>query len=139
MSEESTESSSPPAEKKNLVAGFKEMGLAEKLVAMGAAGYVLAFVFGGGNSWKLLFRFSQGWATTLGFVGALGVLVLIITRLLGIKLVNAKLGAKLLVLAAVLPAIGWVIDELQNFWYFLGLVSMALMAFGASKLIGPKD
>ena len=137
MNEESAESSGPPAEKKDVVAGFKEMGKAEKLVAVGAAGFVLAFVVG--NSWKLLFRFSEGWAPTLGFVGALGVLVLVITRLLGIKLVDAKLGAKLLVLAAVLPALGWVIDELRNFWYFLALVSMAVMAFGASKLIAPKD
>ena len=138
MSEETTETTSDGGgEKKDLVAGFKEMGKAEKLVAMGAAGFVLAFVVG--KSWSSLFRFSLGWAPTLGFIGAVAVLVLVISRLLGIKLVDAKLGAKLLVLAAVLPALGWVIDTLQNFWYFLALVSMAVMAFGALRLVAPKD
>lgn len=145
MTEESSEStgSSTPAEKKDLVAGFKNMGATEKLVAVGAAGFLLAFLVKSEVTWKSLFKFGneyiQAWWMTLGFLGAIGVLVLIVTRLMGVKLVDAKLWPKLVLVCAAAPAVGWVIDSLQNFWLFLMMVSTAVLAFGASKLIASKD
>ena len=47
---------------------------AEQLVALGAASFLLAFLFRGG-SWKHLFQFGrysyEGWTYTLGFLGSL--------------------------------------------------------------------
>ncbi len=143
MSEESTESSGGgSSEKADLVAGMKAMGRAEQLVALGAAAFLLAFLFRGGM-WKHLFQFGrhsyEGWTYTLGFLGSLCVLVLVITKLLGVKLVNAKLAAKLLVVCAAAPAVGWIIDSLKDFWRFLAIVSIAVMAFAASRLVAKKD
>ncbi len=142
MSEETNEDSGGGGEKKDVVAGMKAMGRAEQLVALGAASFLLAFLFRGG-SWKHLFQFGrysyEGWTYTLGFLGSLCVLVLVITKLLGVKLVNAKLAAKLLVVCAAAPAVGWIIDSLKDFWRFLAIVSVAVMAFAATRLIASKD
>lgn len=141
MSEETTESSSS-APKKDVGAAIKGMGAADKLIAIGAAAFMLAFLVEG--PWKSLFKFGSAiygnaWFMTLGFLGSIGVLVLIVTKLLDVKLMDAKLAAKLLIICAAAPALGWVIDSLKNFWYFLAMISVAVMAFGATRLVATKD
>ena len=114
------------------------MPAAEKLLAAGAAGVLFAFI--ADNRWKALFKFSsafyQGWMHTLAFFGSIIVLALIITKLLGIKVVDAALHPKLVVLFGVLPALGFVIDELRRL-KFMGVVFLAgivVMAYAAAKI-----
>lgn len=135
MSEETTETTSGDGEKRDVGAAIKNMGSAEKMLALGAAGFLLAFIVN--RAWSSLF--DQGWFMTLGFLGSIGVLVFVVTKLLEIKLVDEKLRGKLLILCGAAPAVGWIIDSLKNFWLFLMIVSIAVMAFAATRLIAKKD
>lgn len=119
------------------VAGeFRKQPPVDKLLLVAAALYLLAFIVE--NRWKTLFQFGRAyyrpWEHTLGFVGALAVLVLVVTKLFGIKLVDAALRGKLLVLAAVLPAVGLAIEFLREFWQFLMLVAVLTMAYAGAKI-----
>ena len=136
MSEETTETTSGDGEKRDVGAAIKNMDSAEKMLAVGAASFLLAFIVN--SAWGSLFDY-QGWWMTLGFLGSIGALTLVITKLMGVKLVDAKLGAKLLLLCAAAPAVGWVIDSLKNFWMFLMMISTAVLAFAATRLIAKKD
>jgi len=122
--------------KVDVAAEFKKQPMVDKLLLVAAAVYLLAFIVE--NRWKALFKFGsqyyRPWEHTLGFVGALVVLALVVTKLLGVKLVDAKLHVKLLVLAAVLPAVGLAIEFLREFWQFLMLVAILTMAYAGAKI-----
>ncbi len=122
-----------------VAAEFKKQPLAEKIVGVAALAFLLAFTFD--NRWSALFKFGgpfsnfvQPWMHTLGFIGAIGVLFLVITRLFGVRLLPDKLHGRLLVLAAVMPALGMLIDELKNFWGFVMLAGLVLMAYAGAKI-----
>jgi hypothetical protein len=116
--------------KRDVVGEFKRQPMAEKILAVAAAAFLLAFIFDG-TGWSILFK---SWKATLAFFGCIGVLVLVVTSLLGIRLVAPKLYNWLLVIAAVLPALGLALDALRNFWYFVMLASILLMAYAGAKI-----
>ncbi len=136
MTEESNDTTSA-SEKKDLIAGLKGMPKAEKWLAAAAATCLLAFVFD--SRWNRLFSgkvYSEPWMHTLAFLGSIGLLTLIITRLLGIKVVSNALHPKLVVLCGVLPALGLIIDQLRQrrTWGVLLLASIFVMAYAAAKI-----
>jgi len=127
------------APKRDLAAEFKQQPLAEKILGVAAAAFLLAFIIG--NRWSALFHFGgdfaamyQPWKHTLAFIGAVAVLVLVVTKLMGIRLVDPKLYSKLLVGAAVLPALGLLVEELRDFWGFVMLAGIVLMAYAGAKI-----
>lgn len=122
--------------KRDVVGDFRRQPLAEKILAIGAAAFLIAFVIE--NQWKTLFQFGseyyQPWMHTLAFVGSIAVLALVVTKLLGIRLVDPKLYNRLLVGSALLPAAGLLFDELREFWGFVMLASIVLMAYAGAKI-----
>jgi len=148
MSEETTESTSTGGDggsKKDVAAAIKDMGAAEKLVALGAAAFLLSFLVKSEYTWKSLFKFGSSvhifaWWWTLGFLGSVGALVLIITKMMGVKLVDAKLAGRLVIICASAPAVGWAIDSIsQNFWVLLMMLSTAVLGFAAWRMVASKD
>lgn len=121
---------------RDVVGEFRRQPLTEKILAVGAAAFLLAFVID--NRWKTLFQFGteyyQPWMHTLAFLGSIVVLVLVVTKLMGIRLVDPKLYNRLLVAAAVLPAVGLVADQIRQFWGFVMLASIVLMAYAGAKI-----
>jgi hypothetical protein len=71
---------------------------------------------------------------TLAFFGSLGVLGLVVTNLLGIRLVAPKVYNWLLVGSAVVPAVGLVLDQLRDIWGFVMLAGIVLMAYAGAKI-----
>jgi len=124
--------------KTDVVAAVKGMHFLEKLLLVSAVVYLLAFIFD--NRWRTLFKFGtryyQPWMFTFGFIGSLGALALIGTKLFGVKLVDDKLFTKLLILCAVLPALGLVIQLLTGgtFWYVVMLLVTVAMAYAGVKI-----
>ncbi len=129
-----TDSGGPQKDIGKAIAG---MQMAEKILGASALLYLLGFIIDRPSHWRVLFRFGsygRPWMFTLGFVGAVGALVLIGTKLFGVKLVDAKLYIKLLILCAILPAVGLLIDSLSDFWGFAILLSTIAMAYAGAKI-----
>jgi hypothetical protein len=125
--------------KPDLASEFKRQPVVEKILVLAAVAFLLAFIID--NRWKTLFRFGgvlsemyAPWKHTLSFVGAIVVLGLFVTKLMGIRLVSDRLYGRLLVAAAILPAIGLLLEELRNGWGFVMLASIVLMAYAGAKI-----
>ncbi len=111
-------------------ADFKAMPMAEKIVAVAALLGLAGFLFGHGFS--VLFK---AWHATGLFLGTLGVLVLIGTKLFGVVLLAGGMHTKVVVLLALLPAVGMVIDAMNlSVWFFLMLIATFVMAYAAAKI-----
>jgi len=111
-------------------ADFKAMPMFEKILAVAALVALVSFLFGVGFSW--LFK---SWHATGLFLGSVGVLGLIGTKLFGVVLLAGATHTFVLVLFALLPAVGLVIDTLSGtVWGFLALVATLAMAYAAAKI-----
>lgn len=112
---------------------FKRMPTAEKILAASAALGLIAFFVGPeyGAPFDDLF---EAWEPTGLFFGSALVVVLIATRLFGLKLVSDSLYTKLLVLLAIFPALGLVLDSLRHMGRFLQLAALVLMAYAGAKI-----
>ena len=130
MTETPETDAAPAAQKPSPVDGFKAMKNAEKILAVAAFATLVAFIFG--KKWDLLF--SGGWFETCAFLGAIGVILLVSLHLFGVKLVDAKVRTYLLILCAVLPALGFVIDALTHLWHGLMLAGAVAMAYAGAKI-----
>jgi len=135
MSEESQtppESSPSTGSKPDPVANLKAMPMAEKLLLSAALAGLIAFIIKGG--FKVLFKYV--WFPTCLFLGSLGVIVLIALALFGIKFMDAKMRNYLLILLAVIPALGFVIDQLSmlRFWDVVMVAAAIVMAYAGAKI-----
>ncbi|MHC4222435.1 MAG: hypothetical protein ACYSUN_00445, partial [Planctomycetota bacterium] len=114
-----TEYSDPTPEeapKRDLWAEFTRNPPAEKMLAVAALAVLLGFLFSR-QSWSGLFH--GQWFLTLAFLGSIAVLILVGLDLFGITVMGPKLWVRVLLIAAVTPAIGFVIDQLLDPWYAL--------------------
>jgi hypothetical protein len=118
----------PP--RKDLVAAFKEMPPAEKLLAVAAVAVLLGFIVA--NLWRWLFKYT--WFPTCAFLGAAGVLVLILLDLLAVKVMDAKSRTYVMIGLAVLPALGYVVDQFSNFWGAVMLAGAIVMGVAGAKI-----
>lgn len=107
--------------KKDLVAEFKNQPAAEKLLAVAAVVVLVAFIIH--NGWNMLFK--HIWFPTCAFLSSVIVIALIVLDMLSVKIMEPKLRTYVLVLLAILPALGFVIDLLRSSF------PMALMLAGA--------
>ena len=142
MTEETPESSEAPASEGSAeeaggpIAEFKALPAAEKILAISAVAVLLGFLFSPG-SFGRLFKFSRyegGWFNTLAFVGSVGCIIVICLGVFGVKLMGHGLKIRMLIGLAVLPALGFVIDELQEFWGALMLAGAVMMGYVAAKI-----
>jgi hypothetical protein len=122
----------PPtsAPKHDLIADFKAMPPAEKMLAIAALAVLLAFLFTG--HWDILFKVV--WFPTCAFLGAVCVLVLTGLDLFGVKVLGAKTRTYVMILLGVLPAAGFVIDALSDFGRAVMLAGAIVMGFAAVKI-----
>jgi len=130
MSEPAEQPPPTPAPKRDVLGHFKAMPPAEKMLAIAALGVLLAFIFTG--SWNFLFKF--GWFHTCAFLGAVCILALTGLDLVGTKFLEGKARTYVVILLGVLPAIGFVIDALHNFWHAVMLAGAIVMGFAAVKI-----
>ena len=124
----------PPATKRDYFAEFKALPIAEKLIAAGALGLLLAFGIGG--RWS---NFFDRWFDGLGVLGALGVLLLTATNLRGGVAIGTNVRSYGLVIFAAAPAVGFVIDELGDFWRFAMLAGGVAMGLAAYRINARDD
>ena len=124
---ESTSTSTAP--KQDPVAEFKKMPVAEKILGAAAAATLLGFIIVG--NWDL---FKYRWFPTCAFLGSVGALALIITNAFGIKLLEARLRTYVLIGLAILPAVGFVVDALRDFWQAVMLAGAVMMGFAGVKI-----
>jgi hypothetical protein len=128
---ESTPESTPGAPKKDVAAEIKKMPAAEKLLGLAAIVVLASFIFL--NSWGALFKY--GWFPTCSFLGSVGVIALIGVELFGVKLMDAKMRIYVLIVLAMLPALGYVVDQLQrSFWYALMLAGGIAMGVAGARI-----
>lgn len=133
MSEPADQPPPPPAAstpKRDFVAEFKAMLPAEKMLAVAALVVILAFIFVG--RWSYLFKYR--WFDTCAFLGAICILALTVLDLVGTQFLKGKARTYVMILLGVLPAIGFVIDALSNFWHALMLAGAIVMGFAAVKI-----
>lgn len=132
---DSPEPSPAPSEgaaqkKTDPVAGFKKMQTAEKMLAIAAAVTLIAFIIQG--KWSFLFAYI--WFPTCAFLGSILVIVLVALELFGVKLFDAKTRIYILILCAILPALGFVVDALRDFWSGVMLAGAIVMGYAAAKI-----
>jgi len=150
MSEDATNAASPDAApsappegtgtppRRNPLAEFNRLDPAEKMLAGAAVAVLLGFLFV--NAWGQLFSFKgQGWFHTFAFVGALGVVGVTALDLFGVKYVDAKFRPVILVGCAILPAIGFVLYSLGEFWWSLMLAGAVVMGYAAARITARED
>lgn len=133
MSEPAEQPPPPPstsASKRDVVAEFKAMLPAEKMLVIAAAAVILAFIFAG--SWNLLFKYI--WFPTCAFLSAACILALTILDLVGTQFLKGKARTYVTIVLGVLPAVGFVIDKLSNFWHAVMLAGAIVMGFAAVKI-----
>ena len=130
MTENPETEAAPAAKKPDPIAGFKAMKNAEKILAVAAFATLIAFIFG--KKWNVLFQ--GDWFETCAFLGAVGVILLVTLDLFGVKVVDAKVRTYLVILFAVLPALGFVIDALTQLWHGLLLAGSVAMAYAGAKI-----
>ncbi|MHC4548042.1 MAG: hypothetical protein ACYTEZ_04625 [Planctomycetota bacterium] len=131
-----TETTEPTGEtggttpQRDLVAEFKAMPAAEKLLAAAACAVILGWLISEG--WHLFFKVR--WFPTCAFLGALGILALTVLDLFGVKIMSAKMRTYVIIALGVVPAVGFVIDALQHFWSAVMLAGAIVMALAAVKI-----
>jgi len=130
MSEPAEQPPPTPAPKRDVGAEFKAMLPAEKMLVVAALAVLLAFIFTG--NWEILFKYI--WFPTCAFVGAVCVLALTGLDLFGVKFLSGKARTYVMILLGVLPAAGFVIDALSNFWRAVMLAGAIVMGFAAVKI-----
>jgi hypothetical protein len=128
---ESTPESTSGAPKKDVAAEIKKMPAAEKLLGLAAVVVLLSFIIDG--PWNALFKYR--WFPTCSFLGSVGVIALISVELFGVKLMDAKMRIYLLIVLAMLPAVGFVVDMLKNnFWQAVMLAGGIAMGVAGARI-----
>ena len=118
----------PKAAKPDPVKEFKAMPRAERWLAAFAAGVILAYLF---------FALTEYWSfqafDVCALAGSLGVLVLVVPHLFGVRILSPRVRMYAFAVAGVLPAAGFVFQLLFGaFWHAMmlaGGVAMGLTAW----------
>ncbi|MFQ5843704.1 MAG: hypothetical protein ACE5JG_01820, partial [Planctomycetota bacterium] len=87
---------------------FGKLPGAERVLAFAALAVLLGFLFRRGWS-----EFGTRWYLTLGLFGSCGALLLIAMKLFGVRLFRPSLDSRILVVCALLPALGYVVDQFR--------------------------
>jgi hypothetical protein len=119
-----------PKAKADPVGAFKDMQTAEKILIAAALGVLVAFTFAG--HWARLF--SGQWFITCAAVGSVGTLAFAALEMFGIKPVRRPARTYLIVFLALVPALGFIIDRLIDFWDGMVLAGAVAMAYAAAKI-----
>ncbi len=135
MTEETPESFEAPATEDSaggpdVAAAFKALPAAEKMLAAAAVAVLLGFIISGGFD----FLFKSIWFPTCAFVGSVLCIVIIAMDLFGVKVLGHGLKMKILILLAITPAIGFIVDALANFWHALMLAGSIMMLYVGGKI-----
>lgn len=130
MTEGTEPAGTAPKPERNLLEEFKRMPAADKMLAAAAAAALLGFVVEG--SFDELFKFR--WFPTCVFLGSVGVLVMLGVEIFGFKLLEGPVRTYVLILLAVLPMLGFVVDALSNFWRAVMLAGAIVMGFAGVKI-----
>ena len=130
MSEPAEQPPPTPAPKRDVVGDFKAMLPAEKRLVIAALAVILAFIFAG--RWNFLFKYA--WFPTCAFLGAACILALAGLDLAGTQFLKGAARTYVMILLGVLPAAGFVIDALHNFWHAVMLAGAIVMGFAAVKI-----
>jgi hypothetical protein len=112
------------------LANFKAMQASEKMLAIAALAVLLGFIFS--NHWNWLFKYH--WFTTTAFLGSVLVLAVIVLELFGVRWIAAQMRTWILIGLAALPALGYVIDMLSDFWRALMLAGAVVMIVAAVRI-----
>ena len=130
MTEEYTEQTQEEAPKRDLWGEFTKNPPAEKMLAVAALAVVLGFLFSR-EGWSGLV---QDWFLPLAILGSIVVIALVGLDLFGIVVMKPKIRIRVLLVAAVLPALGFVIDRLKEPWVALMIAGAVVMAYAAAKI-----
>jgi len=124
----------PEARGDGLFDAFRRQPFAEKV--LGGAALAVAFGWLVSAQWSSLLQFGTlgGWFSTFSLVGTMGVLSLMTMRLLGIGWLSRAASTRLLIGAAMLPALGIAVELLNNFWFAVTLVGAVAMAWSAGRI-----
>ena len=125
-----TEGEAATPKQTGFIREIMDLPTAETVLCGSGAAVLLGFVFTAG--WGNLLH---SWHVAFAFAGATIAVTLLAFKMLGIKSLPAALQDKLIVGCAALPALGYVIEELQNFWSFLMLVGTIGMAYAAYRIM----
>jgi hypothetical protein len=120
----------PKAAKPDPVKEFKAMPSAERWLALFAVVVVVAY---------LLFGLTKAWYLqpfdVCALVGAVGVLVLVVPHLFGVRILSPRVRMYAFAAAGVLPAFGFVVQLLTgDFWHALMLAGGVAMGITAWQI-----
>ena len=135
MTEETPESSEAQAAEgsadgPDLAKAFKALPAAEKMLAIAAIAVLLGFIIAGG--FEVLFK--AIWFPTCAFIGSVLCLVIITMDLFGVKVLGHGLKMRVLILLAITPALGFIVDALSDFWAALMLAGSIMMLYVGGKI-----
>jgi hypothetical protein len=126
-------------EGRDLWGALWRLGGTEKVLAVACGAVLIGFLFDKSLSWGAVFG---TWHGVMAFSGAIGAMALILLRALRIRLLPKAHEARALMILALLPAGGLVIQALQNPWGFVlfgGMIGMAYAGLRLAGLLGDDD
>ncbi len=107
-----------------------DLPTAETILGGSGAAVLFGFVFTAG--WGNLLH---SWHVALAFAGATIAVTLLVFKMIGIKSLPAAVQDKVIVGCASLPAVGYLIEQLQNTWSFLMVAGTVGMAYAAYRIM----
>ena len=125
-----TEGEAATPKQTGFIREIMDLPTAETILAGSGAAVLIGFVFTAG--WGNLLH---SWHVALAFAGAVVAVTLLVFKMLGIKSLPSALQDKLIVGCAALPALGFLIEQLRNFWSFLLLAGTVGMAYAAYRIM----
>ena len=113
---------------------FLRLPFAEKLLSGAAAAVAVGWLITA--QWSRLFDFGNlgGWFATFAVIGAATTLVLLFVKVLDIPWLHRATHSRLLIVFALLPALGLAVELTLNFWTAVTLVGALVMAYAAGKI-----
>lgn len=119
---------------KDLWDSFLRLPFAEKLLSGAAAAVTVGWLITA--QWSQLFDFGDpgGWFATFAAFGAGSTIVLLFVKVLNIPWLNRTAHSRLLIVCALLPALGLLVELTLNFWYAVMLIGALAMAWAAGKI-----
>ena len=105
----------------------------QKVLGAACGAVLIGFLFDKNLPWSAVFG---TWHGVLAFAGAVGALALIVLRALHVRVLPKAHEARAMMILALLPAGGLVIQALQNPWGFVMFAGVIGMAYAGLRLAG---
>ena len=118
---------------RDLWAGLWSLDGAQKVLGAACGAVLIGVLFDRDLAWSGVFR---TWHGALAFAGAVGGLALIVLRALHVRVLPKAYEARAMMILALLPAGGLVIQALQNPWRFVMFAGVIGMAYAGLRLAG---